>query len=109
MEKEPPVFRAFRQCALHLAVRFGHVASRGQRPCEGIVSEDITARSKFRSCEAERRLRILVPRREKESQCAGIPGRAVLAKLRLDSRRFIFAFHCAQRLGERPLIFGERI
>src|SRR5262249_45534668 len=43
MEKEPAVFCAFRQCALHFIVRFLELACLGQRPRQSVVSEDITA------------------------------------------------------------------
>ena len=107
MEQQPRVLGAFRQCLLHLAVRFSQLACRGQRPSQRVVSEDVAARIKFRSRESKRRLRILVSRREKERQCPGIATRAVLAKLRFDARRFVLAASCAQRLSERPLIFRE--
>src|SRR4029434_1522708 len=107
MEKEPRVFGTFHQRALHFVVRFSQVACRGQRPRQGVVSEDIAARIKFLLRESKRRLRILVSRREKERQCAGIPARAVLPKLHLDSRRFVLAATYAQSFRERPLIFGK--
>jgi len=66
MEKESPVFGAFRQCVLHFAVRFGQVACCGQRPRQGVVSEDITTRIKLRLRELKRSLWRLVSRREKE-------------------------------------------
>src|SRR5206468_8084005 len=109
MEKEPRVFGAFCQCALHFAMRFGEVTCRSQRPGKGVVSEDVTARTKFSSRKSKRRPRILVSRREKQRQCPGIATRAVFPKLHFNSRRFVFAGSCAQRLGERPLIFRKRI
>jgi hypothetical protein len=109
MEKEPRVFCAFRQCALHFGVRFSQIARCSQRPRQGVVSEDIAARIKFLFGQSKRSVLRLVSRREKERQCAGIAGCAALAKLRLDRGRFIFAPIRAQRFGERPLIFRKRI
>src|ERR1043166_5905748 len=98
MEKQPRVLGAFRQCPLHLAVRFSQLACSSQRPGQRIVTEDITARVKFCSCKSKRRLWRLVSRREKERQCPGIAAGAALAKLRFDSKRFIFTANCAQSL-----------
>src|SRR5882724_11615572 len=109
MEKKPRVFGAFCQRALHLAVRFGQVTYCEQRPGKGVMSEDIAARIEFLFGQSERSLLRLASRREKERECAGITGCAAIAKLRLDRRRLIFATGCAQRLGERPLIFRKRI
>ena len=47
--------------------------------------------------------------REKERQCPWIAARAVLAKFPVYRRGFVLTASCAQRLSERPLIFGKRI
>src|SRR5262249_47522287 len=109
MEKESPVLGAFCQCPLHLAARFSQVACCSQRPGQSVVTEDISARIKFRSREPKRSFGRLASRCEKQRQRTGIPGWAVLAKLRLNRRRFILPASYAQRLSKRPLIFGKRI
>src|SRR5262245_344683 len=90
-------------------MRFRHLACCSQRPSQGIVTKDVTARVKFCSRESKRRLRRLVSRREIERQRSRIAGRAALAKLCFDIRRFVLLTGYAQRLGERPLIFWKRI
>ena len=66
MKKQPPIFSALGQCALHFVVRFREFACASQRPGQGVMSEDVAARIEFRLGKSKGGLRRLVPRREKE-------------------------------------------
>src|SRR5262249_59324257 len=89
MKKQARIFGAFCQGALHLALRFSQIAGRNQRPGQGVVTKDITARIKFFSREPKRGFGGLAAGRARERLFPPIAARARLAKPGFDLMRFV--------------------
>src|SRR5262245_59323993 len=99
MEKQPRVLGAFRQCELHLSLCFSQIACRSERPGQGIVTKDITTRTKFGSRKSKCCVRRHPSRREIHGQRPRIAARAMLVKVSFDLRRFGLLASYTQRLG----------
>ena len=109
MEEEPGILGAFGERAPDDVACFRGAAGRGERPGVRIEREDVRARAQLLFGERERFVRARPARRKVERNRSGIGGRAARGDLELDRRRCIKTSLDAQRIGERPLVFGKRI
>ena len=109
MHEEPRVHGALGQRLLHVRPRLVVAAGGAERPRQRIVRKNVRAILQFALRQLNRQFCLLAPRGQEQRKSPRIALCAELLQVRFDFRGFVSAARRAERVGQRPLKFRQRI
>ena len=107
--KKPRVHGAFGQRLLHVRPRLVGAAGGRERPCQRVMGENVLAVLQFALRQINSRFSLLAARGQEQRESPRIALRAELLQVRLDICGFVGTARRAERVGQRPLKFRQRI